>query len=142
MKTRVINFKDKKIENNYEVNIISLRLPTDWLDKTIEEQEEWYKNIDQYLSTIHYKNVDIILNIDFDFDFDEWDYLSIISKLANCTITDEKIQEYLFIPPWFKEQVSATAEVQKRLGNYKNKFDILQIELYFNFTQKERKLVY
>ena len=111
----------------------------DWLDKTIEEQEQWYKDIGIFLSNVKHKDVNIFINIDF--DFDEWDCLAIISKIANYTITDEKIQEYLFIPPWFKDHVYATAETQKKLGNYKNKFNSLQIEVN-SLTEVKRKLVY
>ena len=43
--------------------------------------------------------------------------MQIISKIAECTITNESTNKgYLFIPLWFGKHVFSSVDIQKKLG--------------------------
>ena len=135
MKIRVINFKKNKIENCYNYNIVSIKLPNDWIDLSLDKQNEWYLKNKNYINQLQCTNICITIQYTGDDEFDQYEQMQIISKIAECTITNKG---YLFIPPWFGKHVFSSVDIQKKLGNFKNKFEKLQIELYYNDEILER----
>ena len=139
MKIRVINFKKEKIENCYNYNIVSIKLPNNWIDLSLDKQNEWYLKNKNYINQLECSNICITIQYTGDDEFDQYEQMQIISKIAECTITNESTNKgYLFIPLWFGKHVFSSVDIQKKLGNFKNKFEKLQIELYYNDEILER----
>ena len=139
MKIRVINFKKEKIENCYDYNIVSIKLPNNWIDLSLDKQSEWYFKNKNYINQLQCPNICITIQYTGDDEFDQYEQMQIISKIAECTITRESTNKgYLFIPLWFGKNVFSQVNIQKKLGNFKNKFEKLQIELYYNDEILER----
>ena len=133
MKTRVINFKKSKIENSYDNESLVCHIPTNWLSITLQEQQEWFDKIKNFINQQTMKNVTIELRYSGDIKLEAMEKLQLVSKTAELTITEESTgKEYLAIPPCFHEFLFATVYTQKNLGNFKNKFEKLQILLYDN----------
>lgn len=139
MKIKVINFKKEKIENCYDYNIVSIKLPNNWIDLSLDKQSEWYFKNKNYINQLQCPNICITIQYTGDDEFDQYEQMQIISKIAECTITSESTNKgYLFIPLWFGKHVFSSVDIQKKLGNFKNKFEKLQIELYYNDEILER----
>lgn len=139
MKNRVINFKDEKIENCYDAQMFVIHLPDNWLDLTLQEQQDWYQKVKSFISMSQNKNIILRIQSNCKEELDFYEQLQIISKVAEQTITEESTnKEYLYIPTWFKDHVFSSIDIQKKLGNFKNKFEKLQIELYYNDEVLER----
>ena len=139
MKTKAINFVDRKIENCYDYEIFALHLPKNWLNCTLQEQEEWFKKVNNFINQSKEKSILFAIHYCDDDYLDQYEQLQLISKVAEQTITEEETgRNYLSIPTWFKEHIFCSVDIQKKLGNFKNKFEKLQIELYYNDEVLER----
>ena len=133
MKITAINFKERKIENCYDYGIIVLHLPDEWLDCSLVKQEEWFKKVESFIKSSEDKNALIEIRYSGDTNLSDMEQLQIISKIAAATMENESTHRgYWSIPPYFKERVFASVDTQKALGNYTNKFEHLQIDLYEN----------
>lgn len=133
MKTKSINFEKRKITTTYHNNIIVCHLPNNWLDCTLLEQQNWFNKVQKFLNDSELKEAVIELRYCGDTSLDEFEQLQLISKTADLTIQSESTnRNYLSIPLWFHNHVFGTVDIQKKLGNYKNKFEKLQILLYDN----------
>ena len=61
MKIRVINFKKEKIENCYNYNIVSIKLPNNWIDLSLDKQNEWYLKNKNYINQLQCSNICITI---------------------------------------------------------------------------------
>lgn len=142
MKITAINFKERKIENCYDYGIIVLHLPDEWLDYSLQEQEKWFDKVKTFITNSQDENALIEIRYSGETNLTDMEQLQIISKIAAATIQEESTNRgYWSIPPYFKDRVFASVDTQKSLGNYKNKFEHLQIDLYENDNLIENLVV-
>lgn len=133
MKTKSINFTKRKIITTYHNNIIVCHLPNNWLDCTLIEQQNWFDKVQKFINSSELEEAIIELRYCGDTPLDEFEQLQLISKTADLTIQSKSTnRNYMSIPLWFHNHVFGTVDIQKKLGNYKNKFVKLQILLYDN----------
>lgn len=137
-----LNFQDRKIEKMYNYTIVSIDFDfeRDYYEQNfanintlIESKIETYKGnepnllVQLYITSTDPKNITKDEQRDF------------INRVARSTLTKEETgRGYLSIPLWFKNKVFLPAITQNRLGNFKNSFKRLQIELYINNELEER----